>query len=434
MNLGYKDSPLGKIPNDWEVIKLEEACIPKEGMRRGPFGGAIKKEFFVEKGYQVYEQRNAIYDDFVSARYFINDNKYKELKAFQIQANDFIISCSGTIGKIAKVPENYSKGIINQALLRLRLDRKKMHDDYFIQQFRDVPFQNKITDSVQGGAMKNLVGMSEFRKTLVTLPPLHEQQKIAKILSTVDDKIEVIEQQIIKTQELKKGLMQRLLTKGIGHTEFKNSPLGMIPESWEVVNVETFIQNKKGAMKIGPFGSALKKDTLVAKGIKVYGQENIFARDMSFGDRYITPEHFQSLKSCELFPGDFIISMMGTIGKCMVVPNNIERGLMDSHLLRLQLNLKIMDADFLKHLFRSPLVLNQVNNLAVGGIMAGLSSKIIKHINFILPTINEQKQFAEIFTCFDYKLDLLIEKKIHYQELKKGLMQQLLTGKIRVKV
>ena len=400
MNLEYKDSPLGNIPIEWDVVKLEEVCLPKEGMRRGPFGGAIKKEFFVEKGYQVYEQRNAIYDDFVSARYFIDEEKYEELKAFQIQENDFIISCSGTIGKIAKVPKTHSKGVINQALLRLRLDRTKMTDDYFLQQFRDVPFQNKITDSVQGGAMKNLVGMSEFRKTLVTLPPLPEQQKIAEILSTVDAKIELIDQQITETQALKKGLMQRLLTKGIGHTEFKDSALGEIPKSWEVVKIGDVLK----------LGSGKDYKHLGVGTIPVYGTGGI----MTYVDNY-------------LFDGESVgIGRKGTIDKPVLLKDKFWT----------------VDTLFYTHSFNNItpyfvyIVFQSIKwrgySEATG--VPSLSKNIIEPINIPLPTIDEQVKISNIFTSIDSKLEVLSEKKKHYQELKQGLMQKLLTGKIRVNI
>lgn len=206
----------------------------------------------------------------------------------------------------------------------------------------------------------------------------------------------------------------------------KQTEIGEIPVEWEVAGVDDFIQAKKGAIKIGPFGSQLKKDSFVAEGIKVYGQENIFVNSMLFGDRYITEEHFQRLKSCELFPGDFIISMMGTIGKCMVVPAGIQKGIMDSHLLRLQLNQDVLMPEYLSQMFGSPLVLDQVNKLAVGGIMAGLSSAIVKNIKFIIPTLPEQQKIAEILSTVDKKIAVIEEQLVKTTELKTGLMQRLL--------
>ncbi|WP_460673442.1 restriction endonuclease subunit S [Larkinella ripae] len=207
----------------------------------------------------------------------------------------------------------------------------------------------------------------------------------------------------------------------------KQTEIGEIPEDWNVVSVDDFIKSKKGAIKIGPFGSQLKKDSFVAEGVKVYGQENIFVNSMSFGDRYITEEHFQRLKSCELFPGDFIISMMGTIGKCMVVPKGIQKGIMDSHLLRLQLNQNVLLPEYLSQLFGSPLVLDQVKKLAVGGIMAGLSSTIVKNIKFILPPLPEQQKIAQILSAVDEKIAVIDEQLAKTTELKTGLMQRLLT-------
>ncbi|KIC92598.1 restriction endonuclease subunit S [Flavihumibacter sp. ZG627] len=208
--------------------------------------------------------------------------------------------------------------------------------------------------------------------------------------------------------------------------EYKVTPIGDIPKDWNVCHVEDFLLDKKGAMKIGPFGSQLKKDSMVPDGIKVYGQENIFAKDMSFGDRFISHDHFERLKTCELFPGDFIISMMGTIGKCMVVPKGIRKGIMDSHLLRLQLNEEKMLTDFLTQLFSSPLVLDQVKKLAVGGIMDGLSSGIVKKILFVCPPPDEQEKSAEILFTVDEKIEVIEEQIAQTTELKKGLMQRLL--------
>lgn len=424
----YKDSPLGRIPKEWEVVKLEGVCLPKEGMRRGPFGGAIKKEFFVEKGYQVYEQRNAIYDDFVSARYFIDEEKYEELKAFKIQANDFIISCSGTIGKIAKVPENYSKGIINQALLRLRLDRKKMCDDYFIQQFRDIPFQNKIIDAVQGGAMKNLVGMSEFRKTLVTLPPLPEQQKIAEILGTVDDKIEVIEQQIIETRALKRGLMQRLLTKGSGHTEFKDSVLGMIPKSWEVVTINEIAEVKGG--KRLPKGEALIEKTTEHPYIRV---TDMFMGGVSLEKILFVPDNiFPLISRYTISKDDLFISVAGTLGIVGEVPFELDGANLTENANKLT-NIKI-NKSFLLQLLLSPFIQDLVQKEQTNNAQPKLALTRIKEFIIPKPPKEEQEKIASVLRTMDNKLAVLLEKKNHYQELKQGLMQQLLTGNIRVKV
>jgi type I restriction enzyme S subunit len=438
MNLEYKDSPLGNIPIEWDVVKLEEVCLPKEGMRRGPFGGAIKKEFFVEKGYQVYEQRNAIYDDFVSARYFIDEEKSEELKAFQIQENDFIISCSGTIGKIAKVPKTHSKGVINQALLRLRLDRTKMTDDYFLQQFRDVPFQNKITDSVQGGAMKNLVGMSEFRKTLVTLPPLQEQQKIAEILSTVDAKIEVIDQQITETQALKKGLMQQLLTgklsviekRTLSRAEMKDSPLGEIPKSWEVSSLESHSAFITKGSTPTTYGFQWEES-----GVQFLRSECVSPIGFILsGAMFISEEANNAMERSKIQGGDILMTITGNVGRVCIYPVEYLTGNINQHIARIRITDKLLSSQFVFQFLSQSTQIQEYLKITTGQAYPQLSLKQVRETKIPIPPLKEQQKIAEILSSVDEKLEILSEKKTHYQELKQGLMQQLLTGKIRVKI
>lgn len=215
---------------------------------------------------------------------------------------------------------------------------------------------------------------------------------------------------------------------------YKQTDVGVIPEDWDLKTILQIAKYNDAGIKIGPFGSALKKELLVKEGYKVYGQENIFENDLSIGDRYIKKSHFQKLKSCELYSGDFIISMMGTIGKSMIVPKNFEKGIMDSHLIRIKIDDDLADKGYFKHYFSFTTTLRQIKSLSVGGIMEGLSSKIIKKIYIPLPpTLREQKAIAQVLTDTDQliqNLKTLIAKK---KAIKQGAMQELLTGKKRLK-
>jgi len=195
----------------WEVKTLENVCA-KNGLVRGPFGGTLKKEFFVRNGLKVYEQKNAIYRNVDLGNYFIDKNKFNELKRFEVKKGDFIVSCSGTIGKIYQIPKGAECGIINQALLKIKTEDNIIHDRFFFYYFDWEKFQEKIIDNTQGGAMQNLVGMNIFRNTQILLPPLSEQQAIAKILSDMDTEIESLEQKRDKYKAIKQGMMQELLT------------------------------------------------------------------------------------------------------------------------------------------------------------------------------------------------------------------------------
>ncbi|NQU21072.1 MAG: hypothetical protein HQ567_07300 [Candidatus Nealsonbacteria bacterium] len=103
------------MKNGWHKEKLGDVC----GFVRGPFGGSLKKSIFVEDGFAVYEQQHAICDQFDEIRYFIDDAKFNEMQRFELRPNDLIMSCSGTMGRVAIVPDNIRRGIINQALLKL---------------------------------------------------------------------------------------------------------------------------------------------------------------------------------------------------------------------------------------------------------------------------------------------------------------------------
>lgn len=197
---------------EWEEVKLEDVCNDN-GMVRGPFGGSLKKEYFVNKGYKVYEQRNAIYKSVDIGNYYIDLNKFEELKRFKLKENDFIISCSGTIGEIYQIPKKFKNGIINQALLKISINTNLCDLTFFKNYFSWEKFKSKIIDDTQGGAMKNLVGMDKFRKTKLYIPSdIKEQQGIADILTSMDEEIENLEKEKAKIEKIKDGAMDDLLT------------------------------------------------------------------------------------------------------------------------------------------------------------------------------------------------------------------------------
>lgn len=203
---------LAGFDGKWFEKPLEDIALPN-GLVRGPFGGSLKKEFFVSKGNKVYEQRNAIYKSIKIGDYYITDEKFNELSRFAVKEDDFIVSCSGTIGKIYKIPKQHKKGIINQALLKISLDKTKCDLDYFYKYFEWDKFQDNIIDNTQGGAMKNLVGMDVFRKTLIRIPKdINEQKAIAQIIKAMDEEIEVLEIEKAKIESIKEGAMDDLLT------------------------------------------------------------------------------------------------------------------------------------------------------------------------------------------------------------------------------
>ena len=208
---GYAWSSVSELPEDWDIKTLADICIP-QGIVRGPFGGTLKKEMFVASGFKVYEQQNVIHKNYEIGSYFIDQTKYAAMHRFSISTNDFIVSCSGTIGRIFQIPPDAPPGVINQALLKLTTNKDVVDARYFYILFQWDGFQLKVIESTQGGAMKNLVGMDVFKTTLILLPPLPEQRVIADVLSDVDELLVVLEALIAKKLNIKQATMQQLLT------------------------------------------------------------------------------------------------------------------------------------------------------------------------------------------------------------------------------
>jgi type I restriction enzyme, S subunit len=407
---------MSKLPREWKELSLEDICIPK-GIRRGPFGGALKKDIFVPNGYKVYEQKNAISKDLSLGQYFITEEKYNEMEAFQVKENDFLISCSGTIGKIVQIPNNYKQGIINQALLKLTLNNFVINDTFFKYQFESDKIQSLIVDNTQGGAMPNLVGMSIFKNTKFIIPPLQEQNKIADILSTVDKKIAFVEENINATEELKKGLMQKLLTEGIGHTEFKDSELGTIPESWEVIKIEDITELVTKGTTPTTLGYQYESSGINFIKIESIDKNGNFDKSS-----------FAYISEVE---NDLLYSIAGALGRVAIVNKSILPANTNQALSIIRLKDK-SNVKYIYFYLNSPYIKNHIDKVNVQNAQANLSLQHIKNFKIAMPPLEEQKQIAEILSTVDKKLENLKEKKLFFQELKKGLMQKLLTGEVRV--
>ena len=159
----------------------------KHALKRGPFGGALKKKDFVESGYLVYEQRHAIHNDFRYEKYYISPAKYQEMSMFRVVPGDLIISCSGvTLGRIAEIPMYAKEGIINQALLKVSLDQSVMSNTFFIHQFRSERIQEILFGFCRGSGIPNFPSMSEVKAIRFICPPMDLQQQFTAFVKQID--------------------------------------------------------------------------------------------------------------------------------------------------------------------------------------------------------------------------------------------------------
>ncbi|RKJ35799.1 restriction endonuclease subunit S [bacterium 1XD42-8] len=164
------------MPESWEYIRLNDIGE----YRKGPFGSSLTKNMFVPKGantVKVYEQKNAIQKDFVLGAYYIRQDYYEaKMKGFTVCPGDIIVSCAGTIGETYVMPKNIELGIINQALMRMRIFAP-INIEYFLLYF-DYVIKQQARKNSKGSAIKNIPPFEVFKQILLPLPPISEQKRI----------------------------------------------------------------------------------------------------------------------------------------------------------------------------------------------------------------------------------------------------------------
>jgi type I restriction enzyme S subunit len=213
--------------------------------------------------------------------------------------------------------------------------------------------------------------------------------------------------------------------------QYHKTKIGWFPKNWSIERIGKIGNRSRPTLKAGPFGSSLKKDSYSRNGYKVYGQEQVIRGRIDFGDYYIDEEKYLELISCEIKEGDILISLVGTIGKVLVVPNKYEKGIINPRLIRLSIDHDNYNVDFVKYIFESNWMRRRLKNNSQGGTMGVLNVSNISSIFIPIPPIQEQKKIAKILSTWDLAIEKTEARIKEKENLKKGLMQKLLTGKVR---
>jgi type I restriction enzyme S subunit len=256
------------------------------GLKRGPWGGSIRKDMFVDSGYKVYEQKNVINNNFSLGHYYIDDAKFRELETFAVQEGDILISAAGTIGKIAQVPKSAPPGVINQALLRIRLLQENILDRFFIFYFSYYVSRGTMQNWSHGATLKNLSSIKVLRGLPIVLPPVAEQRRIAHVLGTIQWAIEAQEVVLAAARELKRSLMHRLFTYGPYAEELptKETEIGEIPVDWKTLKLGDIISI--------PSGKGFKKKEYTDDGVRLLRINNVSFGRIIWEDIAFLPNHY----------------------------------------------------------------------------------------------------------------------------------------------
>ncbi len=401
MSEGYKNTSLGDIPKSWELIELGEILNVNTGNKNA--------QDSVDNGKYPFFTRSVT---------------TQRIDDFSYDTEALLIAGEG----IFKVKHFSGKFDVHQRTYILTSKDEKSINLIFFQNQIQSRIEKLVSTSV-GSTVQSLRKPIIQNLQLVS-PPLPEQQKIAEILSTVDEKIEAIDQRIVETQELKKGLMQQLLTKGIGHTKFKDSPLGEIPESWEVSNLESHSQFITKGSTPTTYGFDWQDS-----GVKFLRSECVSPNGfIESGAMHISEEANNAMERSKIKGGDILMTITGNVGRVCIFPLEYKEGNINQHIARIRIDDSLVLSQFIFQYLSQTSIIQDYLKITTGQAYPQLSLKQVRETKIPLPPITEQKKIADILSTVDDKLQIQQDKKTEYRKLKKGLMQQLLTGKIRVKI
>ncbi|MEM3833322.1 MAG: restriction endonuclease subunit S [Thermoprotei archaeon] len=407
----FKETPIGKIPKNWKIARAIDVA-------RYINGYAFSPKDWKTRGVPIIRIQN-LNDPNTEFNYF--DGEIGEI--YKVENGDLLFSWSASIGVYVW---NRGKAVLNQHIFKVipgpLVDKLFLYYTLFLA-------IEQLKRRVHGSTMKHF-RRGELRATFIPLPSLPEQQKIAEILSTVDEAIQKTNEIIAKTERLKKGLMQELLTKGIGHKEFKDTEIGKIPREWEVVRICKLFDLYKGttpSTKIKEYWDGIIPFVTPTDVTKVSDSNEIHLKAT---ENFITEKGLKS-KGLKLVPeNSLLFTSRATIGYLAI--NKVKVAINQGIISLIPKKDTNADTTFFYYFLQK--LRNYFENLAGGSTYKEISMSTFSNINVPLPSYQEQEKIAKILSTVDKKLGLERNEKAKLERIKRGLMDLLLTGKIRVKV
>jgi type I restriction enzyme S subunit len=427
-----------KLPKGWQRVRFKDVAENKKfAIVDGPFGTQLHADEYLNEGIPVVRVTNLSFNGkFLEEKFvFINKKKANILKRSEVIPGDIIIAKTGaTIGKSGIFPTNLHKGIIASSCVKFTTKRKIFSEKYILYFITWYKGQRQILNSASGST-RTTINIVPFSNIEIYLPLyLSEQCKIAEILEAVDETIDKTDAIIEKYMRIKQGLMQDLFTKGIDEKgnirsekthKFKDSPLGRIPEEWNTKTIKEICSLRRGASPRPIDNPAYFADS---------GRGWIRISDVTATYMYLkkTDQYLSNLGeslSVKVNQGDLIMSICATIGKPVILDMKacIHDGFVFFDKLKEGTNTK-----YLFYYLASKE--EEINRNKQIGTQGNLNTTIVN--NIFIPTpknSKEQEQIAEILTNIDNSIDQEYQKLLKLKRIKGGLMQNLLTGEVRVK-
>lgn len=334
----------------------------------------------------------------------------------RLEGGEILLSIQGTIGRVALVPPGLRGANISRTIARIAL-APGSSSEYVAQWMRSTLGQLAFDKAIVGTTRASL-NIGELRKVRVPLPPLPEQRKIAAILSSVDDAIAATRKVIEQTKRVKQGLLQTLMTRGIGHTRFRQTEIGEIPEAWDVVRLGQLVHLQNGR--------GFRSSEWAERGTPIIKIGNLNGGDdFGYFDGDLEEKHV-------VRTGDLLFSWSGSRGTSFgPYLWRGPTGALNQHIFRVDLKSDRVSQQFL---FQKLLHLTAaIEHSAHGG--AGLvhvkKSDLVRY-PLALPPLDEQGKIVKVLSRTDKLLASLETASRHLDLTRRGLMQDLLTGRVRV--
>nr|WP_315175812.1 restriction endonuclease subunit S [uncultured Flavobacterium sp.] len=419
-----------KLPKGWEYINLGSIAKVKGG-KRLPIGHTYSTEITNFPYIRVTDFGNQTIS-FEKLKY-LNTDTQKAIKNYTISCEDVYISIAGTIGVTGIIPQKLNGANLTENAAKIT-ELNQCDKKFLSRYLSSMDGQSQIKQSTKTTTQPKL-SLYRIAEIIIPLPPLETQQaivsKIEELFSELDKGIEDLKtaQQQLRTyrQSVLKWAFEGKLTN-------VNVKEGELPEGWEMVPITKIVEQNKYALKAGPFGSSLKKEFYVPKGYKVYGQEQVISDNPFLGDYYVNEEKYQELKSCQIKPFDILISLVGTVGKVLILPENSKEGIINPRLIKISLNRDVYLPKFFKSYFESSVVKLFYSSITKGTTMDVLNLGIIKTIPFPLPPIKEQRlivQEIESRLSVADKMEESISQSLQQAEaLRQSILKKAFSGEL----
>lgn len=417
---GYKQTEIGLVPNEWEIKKIGDIATVKRGASPRPISD---KKWFDESSkigwIRISDVTNSNKYLNKTEQYLSEDGVKKSRPVFK---GELIMSICASIG--VPIILNINACIHDGFVVFSQLDQLNVTTEYLYYYISNI--QNTFKGKGQTGTQAN-INTDLVNNTSVPLPPLKEQKRIAEILSTVDEHIDKLDKTIEDYQLLKKGMIKKLLAEGIGHTEFKETEIGRIPKRWQIVKL-----GERAYIKARIGWRGLTANEYVESGPHLIAGKHIKGSRIIWEESdHISLERYNESPEIQLKINDVIMTKDGTIGRVGYIDNLPEKATINGTMMLIRPE-SCFYPKYLYYYFQSNRFQKLVNEKVSGSSVPHIFQRDLVNLVVALPHEKEQEFIVNILTMLDERVDVLIQQRDDFKQLKKALMEKLFTGKIRV--